>query len=628
MIIDPEQYDVIIVGGGHAGCEAALAVVRMGYSALLLTMNYDSIAQMSCNPSIGGLAKSHLVREIDALGGEMGKVTDMTALQLRMLNTGKGPAVWALRAQVDRSAYRSEMRRRLENQKGLKIKQAMVNGIEVEGGSVIGVRSKTEVMYRGRAVILTTGTFLNGLIHIGLVSYPAGRAGEFASTGLSENLAKLGFRIGRLKTGTPPRVDGKSLDYSKITPQEGDQKPSYFSYQTEAGDIDQEQCFVTSTTLKTHEIINQGLDRSPLYTGRIVGTGPRYCPSIEDKVVRFADKENHQIILEPEGRETQEFYVNGFATSLPEDIQREALHTIPGLERASIIRPGYAIEYDFLPPTQIYPWLEAKEIRNLFLAGQINGTSGYEEAAAQGLMAGINAVLRLQEKESFVLKRSEAYTGVLIDDLVTKGTEEPYRMFTSRAEYRLLLRQDNADQRLMAYGHRFGLIPEKTFETCQRRLEMIRREEERLGKTFITPEQGNPILGPCCQIELAQPQSLMQLLKRPEVHYDDLLPFCSKEIELPEEVKERVEIEVKYEGYIKRQMAQVQRLESMENRKIPRDVDYTNFHALSSEAREKLREVAPMTIGQAARISGVTPSDISILLVYLEKARRERLVPS
>jgi len=624
MSINPREHDVIIVGGGHAGCEAALIVARMGCRALLLTMNYDSVARMSCNPAIGGLAKSHLVREIDALGGEMAKVTDITAIQLRTLNTGKGPAVRALRAQVDRSAYRREMRWRLENQADIEMKQANIVGIEVERGQAVGVRTNTDVLYRGKTILLTTGTFLNGLIHIGLVSFPAGRAGEFAAQGLSECLMTLGLQVGRLKTGTPPRIDGHTIDFEKLTAQQGDASPSFFSHQAVNRKLDQVQCYITETTPETHDIIRGALDRSPLYTGKITGAGPRYCPSIEDKIVRFKDKETHQIILEPEGRRTNEYYVNGFATSLPEDIQGKSLRTISGLEKVEIIRPGYAIEYDFVPPTQIHPWLETKRVRNLFLAGQINGTSGYEEAAAQGLMAGVNAVRKVRDEEPFVLKRSEAYIGVLIDDLVTKGTQEPYRMFTSRAEYRLLLRQDNADQRLMDYGHDLGVISEVTHAAFQERLQKIRQEKERLKKIFVSPEQANPILGPRCRTQLSQPHSLYQLLKRPEIHYLDLEPLSSPDAPLPEIVKERVEIEVKYEGYIRRQLDQIRRLERMENRKIPAKFDYSGIGALSSEAREKLMEISPRTLGQAARISGVTPSDISVLLICLEKARRER----
>ncbi len=624
MITCQKKYEVIVVGGGHAGCEAALATARMGLATLLLTMNYDMIAQMSCNPAIGGLAKSHLVREIDALGGDMARVTDASAIQLRMLNTGKGPAVWALRAQVDRVAYRLEMRRRLENQPNLEIKQATAKSLAVEEGSVQGVWTHTEVLYTGKAVILTTGTFLNGLLHVGLVSHQGGRAGESASLGLSENLKELGFRLGRLKTGTPPRIDGKTTDLNKVAVQQGDINPERFSFQTAPREIAQIHCYTTSTNQRTHEIIRTGLARSPLYTGKITGTGPRYCPSIEDKVVRFSERESHQIILEPEGRETTEYYVNGFATSLPEDIQEEALRSIAGLENAAIIRPGYAVEYDYVPPTQIFPWLETKRVRNLFLAGQINGTSGYEEAAAQGLMAGINVALKLQRKEPFVLKRSEAYMGVLIDDLVTKGTNEPYRMFTSRAEYRLLLRQDNADERLMKYGRQYGLVPAEAYEKLGRRRAKVDEAKQLLGKVFVTPERALPVLSPRLQIELTQTKSLLQLLRRPEIHHTDLVPFLEEAEEADPEVMRLVEIEVKYEGYIQRQLEHVQKMERMECRAIPRDFDFAQVKGLSAEAREKLGQVAPISIAQAARISGVTPSDISLLLIYLEKRRREQ----
>jgi tRNA uridine 5-carboxymethylaminomethyl modification enzyme len=572
-----KEYDVIVIGGGHAGCEAALAVSRMGLKCLMLTMNLDTIAQMSCNPAIGGLAKGHIVREIDALGGEMAKVTDKTGIQFRLLNTKKGPAVQAPRAQADKKLYQLTMKKRLEDQEGLDIKQEIAEEILVRGSKVYGVACQTGMCYKAKAVIITTGTFLNGLIHIGLTTFPAGRMGEFPAVKLSESLRSLGFDIKRLKTGTPARINKRSIDLSKVQAQYGDPVPTPFSFST--GRIEQEQipCYITYTNPGTHKYILDNLDRSPLYSGRIKGIGPRYCPSIEDKVVRFKEKERHQIFLEPEGINTDEIYLNGLSTSLPQDIQIAILRTIKGLENSEIMRFGYAIEYDFCPPTQVKPTLETKLIENLYFAGQINGTSGYEEAAAQGLMAGINAALKIRDNTPFVLERSEAYIGVLIDDLVTKGTNEPYRMFTSRAEYRLLLRHDNADTRLMEYGFKFGLISKARYDAMMTKKDLIRKG-----------------------VELAKS-------RRP----DEAASF-------PEEVKKQVDLEIKYEGYIKRQVKEAERLRKLEKVKIPSSLEYKKIKGIRKEAQEKLDKIRPESIGQASRISGISPCDISMLYVYLE----------
>ncbi len=620
------SYDVIVIGAGHAGCEAGLAAARMGSKTLMLTINLDMVAFMPCNPSVGGPAKGIVVREIDALGGEMGRNIDKTHIQMRMLNTGKGPAVRALRAQADKFSYQHELKKTIEETPNLTLFQGMVERLIVEEGVCKGVVTQAGAEYTAKTVVITTGTFLRGEIIMGDLKYSSGPNNQQPSITLSEHLEELGFDLVRFKTGTPPRVNSNTIDYSKTEIQPGDDKPRSFSFETTKFIMDQIPCWLTYTSTETHRLIDENLHRSAMYSGMIKGTGPRYCPSIEDKVVRFNDKPRHQIFLEPEGRNTQEVYVQGLSTSLPEDVQRDMLRTIPGLENVEMMRTGYAIEYDAIVPTQLWPTLETKKIKNLYTAGQINGTSGYEEAAGQGLMAGINAACRSLGKEEVVLGREDAYIGVLIDDLVTKGTNEPYRLLTSRAEYRLLLRHDNADLRLTEVGRKIGLIKEERYERFTNKKLQIEQEKERLSSIIIKPRpEVQELIRNIGGSELKDGIRASDLLRRPEMTYEHIHLLVPSEVELSDEVTEQVEIQIKYEGYIEKSLQQVERMKKMESKKIPVDIDYDAISSLASEARQKLKDVRPLSMGQASRISGVNPADISILLVYIEQGKIARV---
>jgi tRNA uridine 5-carboxymethylaminomethyl modification enzyme len=618
-----EIYDVIVVGAGHAGSEAAAAAANMGSKTLLVTMSLQNIAQMSCNPAMGGIAKGQIVREIDALGGYSGIVSDKTAIQFKMLNKSKGPAMWSPRVQSDRMRFAEEWRMMLEGTANLDFYQEMVSGLIIENGVAKGIRTSLGMEIRSKAVVLTNGTFLNGLIHIGEKQLGGGRAGESAAYGITEDLVKAGFEAGRMKTGTPPRVDGRSLDYSKMNEERGDAKPDKFSYSDETKPLShQRSCHMTYTSNEVHNILREGFDRSPMFNGRIQSIGPRYCPSIEDKINRFADKERHQLFIEPEGWQTCEVYVNGFSTSLPEDIQFKALKSVVGFEKVKFFRPGYAIEYDYFPPTQLKHTLETKLVDGLYFAGQINGTTGYEEAASQGLMAGINAHLKIREKEPLILKRDEAYIGVLIDDLITKGTDEPYRMFTSRAEYRTLLRQDNADERLTPKGFAIGLASEKRVRRMEHKFNESQKLVDFFKETSVGIAEANPVLEEKGSALVSQSDKMFKILSRPQIDLEDVMKFEKvkeyvSHANVDQEILEQAEIQVKYSGYIEKERNNADKLTRLEDVKIPENFDYEKIKSMSTEAKQKLSKIRPVTISQASRISGVSPSDISVLLIYM-----------